>query len=82
MVVPMSPSTTEAFPTDTVGSRSSFTIVPTPCGSAIAIPPVAFERFNVKRLVVLGQRIVSMIVTGTVFEVCPGVNVRVPEVAV
>ena len=81
VVDPMSPSITEAFPTDTVGSGSSFWIVPIPVGSAIAIPPVAFERFSVK-VSSSSASASSTIVTATGFEVCPGLNVRVPEVPV
>ena len=79
VVEPVSPSSTEASPTDTVGSGSSFWIVPVPVGSAIAIPPVAFERFNVK-VSSSSASASSTIVTGTDFEVCPGLNVSVPEV--
>ena len=78
MVVPMSPSSTDAFATDTVGSGSSFWIVAVPVASAIAIPPVAFERFRVKVSSSSASES-SMIVTATVFEVSPGLNVSVPE---
>ena len=78
VVVPVSPSTAEALAIETVGSASSFWIVPIPCASAIAIPPVAFVRFNVN-VSSSSARASSAIVTATAFVVWPGVNVSVPD---
>ena len=81
LVVPEFPSFAVAFPIVSVGSASSFVIVPVPTPVPAMVAFVGFDRFDRERLVRLDRRCRRSPATTICFAVCPGVKVSVPELA-